>query len=515
MAARAMASKRKPGGRRKGPAGAGPRAMTGLQGQRLQQAARAHAAGDLAYAESLYRALLAEKVRQPQLFNNLALVCLQSGREAEAMQLLKQALAIAPRYPDARMHLAALYERQGRHGQAIKCYERLLSEHSGMHVARYLLGNLLKAEGRMEEAQAQYLKVLAQKPDYTQAHFTYAGLHRYEAPDDTHLADMLALFDGGTLDADGRINLAFALSKAFEDLGEYERAFHYLQQGNGLRYSKYDYGIEGDRELVDNIIESFSAGAVRSLEVPGEPSGRPIFIVGMPRSGTTLVERILASHGEVYGAGELQQLYALGVERFMKVSGRVRFEPLDRYPSGAWKSLGGEYIAQTAALGGDAARFTDKLPMNFMMIGLIRFALPNARIVHCVRDPRATCLSIYKQSFSTENYRFAYDLRTIAQFHKLYQRLMDHWRQVFPGAIYDIEYEALTREPEREIRALLEACGLEFQEACLDFHRSEGAVRTASFSQVRRPMYDSSVELWKRYEAWLGPLFDELGLAGG
>lgn len=484
--------------------------MTGLQGQRLQQAVRAHAAGDLAYAESVYRALVAEKVRQPELFNNLALVCLQSGREAEATTLLKQALAIAPRFPDARMHLAALYERQGLNEQAMKCYERLLAEHSGMHVARYLLGNLLKAEGRMQEAQAHYLKVLAQKPDYTQAHFTYSGLHRYAQPDDPHLADMLALHEAGTLEAEGRIHLAFALSKAFEDLGDYERAFRYLEEGNGLRYRKYQYGIEGDRELFDNIIGTFNESAIRSLDVPGEESARPIFIVGMPRSGTTLVERILASHSEVYGAGELHELYALGIERFMKVSGQVRFEPLDRYPEGAWASLGEEYIAQTAALGGDAARFTDKLPMNFMMIGLIRFALPNAKIVHCVRDPRATCLSIYKQNFSTENYRFAYDLRTIAQFHKLYQRLMEHWRRVFPGDIYDIGYEALTREPEREIRALLEACGLEFQEACLDFHRSRGTVKTASFSQVRQPMYDSSIELWKRFEPWLGPLFEEL-----
>jgi tetratricopeptide (TPR) repeat protein len=509
-----MASRRKPGGRGRKPAGGGSRPLTGLQRQRLQQAARAHAAGDLAWAESVYRALVAENVRQPELFNNLGLVCLQSGREAEAMTLLKQALAIAPRFPDARMHLATLYERQGRNEQAIKCYERLLAEYPRMHVARYLLGNLLKAEGRMQEARARYLEVLEQKPDYTQAHFTYSGLHRYARPDDPHLADMLALHGAGTLEAEGRIHLAFALSKAFEDLGDYERAFRYLEEGNGLRFRKYQYGIEGDLELFDNIIETFNESAIRSLGVPGEKSARPIFIVGMPRSGTTLVERILASHGEVYGAGELHQLYALGVERFMKVSGQVRFQPLDRYPPGAWASLGGEYVAQTAALGGDAARFTDKLPMNFMLLGLIRLALPNAKIVHCVRDPRATCLSIYKQNFSTENYRFAYDLRTIAQFHKLYQRLMDHWRRVFPGDIYDIEYEALTREPEREIRALLESCGLEFQEACLDFHRSRGTVKTASFSQVRQPMYDSSVELWKRYEAWLGPLFEELERVG-
>ncbi|MEJ2399882.1 MAG: sulfotransferase [Xanthomonadales bacterium] len=484
--------------------------MTDTQNLHFRQALQAHTAGDLAFAESVYRGLLADRVRQPQVFNNLALICMQTDREREALQLLKTALRVAPRFPDARMHLAALYERQGRTDRALQCYERLLSEQPGLYVARYLAANLLKAEGRMEEAKDHYRTVLAQKPDYTQAHFTYAGLHRYERSDDPHLAEMRALYDADALETDGRIQLAFALAKAYEDLEDYGRAFRYLEAGNGLRYRKYAYDIEGDRELFDNIIETFSPDAVRALQVPGQASERPIFIVGMPRSGTTLVERILASHSDVCAGGELDYLYALGVARFLRVSGQVRFEPLDRYPREAWASVGREYLEKIDRLDDGAARVTDKLPMNFMMIGLIRFALPEAKIVHCVRDPRATCLSIYKQNFNTENYRFAYDLRTVAQFHKLYQRMMDHWRRVFPGAIHDIEYEALTREPERQIRDLLSACGLDWQPACLEFHRGRGVVRTASYSQVRQPLYDSSVTLWKRYEAYLGPLFDEL-----
>lgn len=506
-----MAKKRKNRPGRK-PAGAErrPRPMTPAQALRFRQAGQAHAAGDLAFAESVYRGLLAEKVRQPQLFNNLALVCSATGRDAEAVDLLQKALAVDPGYPDARMHLGALYERQGRIDRAVKQYERLLSAQPGNYVARYLLANLYKARGDLAEASSQYLKVLEQKPDYTQAHFTYAGVHTYTGPDDPHLAAMIDLYRGGTVTGDGRIHLAFALAKAFEDLGDHARAFEHLEQGNTLRSRKYDYSIEGDRELVENIIEAFSVEAVRALDVPGQASDRPIFIVGMPRSGTTLVERILASHSEVYGGGELEHLFALGVSRFLRGSGQVRFAPLASYPGDAWASLGAAYLARIDQLDSRSGRLTDKLPMNFLMIGLIRIALPNAKIVHCVRDPRSTCLSIYKQNFSTENYRFAYDLRAVAGYYRLYARLMAHWQRVFPGAIYDVEYESLVRDPERQIRALLAACDLEWQPSCLDFHRSDGAVKTASFSQVRRPMYESSLKLWERYAAYLGPMFEEL-----
>lgn len=484
--------------------------ISSQQNFRLQQAVQAQSAGKLAFAESAYRALIAENVKIPELFNNLAMICTQSARHGEAQSLLKRALAIDPRFPDARMHLATVYEQSGKTEQAVDCYQRLISDHPKMFVARYLLANLLKAQGKLEEAVTHYKKIMEQQPGYTQAHFTYSGVHNYKDVSDPHITSMLGLYQKNSLGTDNRIHLAFALAKAFEDIKDYPQAFHYLKAGNDLRYKKYNYTIESDEELIDNIIKTFSREALKDLTINAEVSDRPIFIVGMPRSGTTLVEKILASHTDVFGAGELDYLYSLGVSQFLGTSNHFQFRPLDTYSKDIYESVGKVYLEKINLLNEHAGRITDKLPFNFMMIGLIKIALPNARIIHCVRDARDTSLSIYKQNFATENYRFAYDLKTVGQFHKLYQKVMKHWHQVMPGAIYDIEYESLTQNPEHEIRNLLSACDLEWQEACLNFDQSEGMVKTASFYQVRQPMYTSSVKLWEQYKDFLGPLLNEL-----
>ncbi len=249
------------------------------------------------------------------------------------------------------------------------------------------------------------------------------------------------------------------------------------------------------------------------VQINPETSNRPIFIVGMPRSGTTLVEKIIASHSDVYGAGELDYIFALGTRLFLKESALYQFGPLENYSKQAFESFGKTYLEKIALLDSQTRRLTDKMPFNMMMIGLIRIALPNARIIHCVRDARDTCLSIYKQNFTTGNYRFAYDLKTIGQFHKEYQLLMDHWHKVLPDAIYDVNYEALTHDPEVEIRKLLAACDLEWQDDCLSFNKNAGIVKTASAFQARQPMYTSSVKLWEKYKDFLRPLLDELDAA--
>ena len=230
----------------------------------------------------------------------------------------------------------------------------------------------------------------------------------------------------------------------------------------------------------------------------------------MPRSGTSLVEKILASHTAVYGAGELHNLFALGARYFLRESGNFRFRALDTYAPEIFETVGNAYIEQIAALNSGASRVTDKLPFNFMMAGLIRIALPNAKIIHCVRDAKDNCLSIFKQNFTTANYRFAYNLKTMAQFHNQYRKLMRHWHKTMPGAIYDVCYESLARQPEQEIRKLLEACDLDFQDSCVSFEKTEAVVKTASAFQVRQPMYTSSVGLWEKYGQFLGPLLDEL-----
>jgi len=407
--------------------------------------------------------------------------------------------------PDAALELARSHERMGRTDQAMDAYRRIVRCWPAHIPARYLLGNLLKAEGRFGEAEALYAQIMAERPDYAQAHFTYAGIHRYRERTDPHIATMLALLDSGALPADKRILLAFALGKAFEDLRDYREAFRHFELGNRLRRGTFHYDIRTDAELIGNIIATFNREDVARLQVKGAASNRPIFVVGMVRSGTSLVEKILASHPAVHGAGELEHAFALGVSLFLDPSLHYQFRPLHAYPASAFEAFGTTYLARIDALETRAPRVVDKLPFNMMMIGLIRAALPNATIIHCVRDPRDTCLSIYRQNFATDNYRFAYELESIGQFHNLYRRLMRPWHDVYPGVIHDVRYESLLTDPESEIRKLLAACDLAWDDACLRFHATPGRVTTASFYQVRQPMYADSVGAWQHYREFLQP----------
>ncbi|MDH3941623.1 MAG: tetratricopeptide repeat protein, partial [Xanthomonadales bacterium] len=278
-------SKKKNKSRRKVRQPARPRqTLTGPQNLRLQQAVQAQSAGNLAFAESAYRTLITENVKIPQVYNNLGLVYNQTGRQEKALKLFKMALSLDPRFVDARMHLATAYEQAGETDKAVHCYQQVLAHHPGNFVARYQMANQLKAQGKLEEAIAHYRKIMQQNPGYTQAHFTYSGVHKYENASDPHIVAMLELYQNGALGVDHKIHLSFALAKAFEDLKDFPQAFHYLKTGNDLRYKKYQYTVDSDEELISNIIETFSAEAMSGLDIRGESSDRPIFIVGMPRS---------------------------------------------------------------------------------------------------------------------------------------------------------------------------------------------------------------------------------------
>jgi len=486
------------------------RVLTPQQNFRLQQAIQAQSAGNFAFAEAEYRSLIAERIKTPQIFCKLATICAQSARRAEANSLWKQALAVSPRFLEAQMNLADGLQQTGKLEQAEKLYRRIISDHSQLVAAKYLLANLLKSKGIFSEASELYQQVMEQQPAYTQAHFSYSSIHRYRDIADPHIGLMLEVNQKSGLTNENKIHLAFALAKAFENIGDYPQAFKYLKSGNDLRYTEFNYQVDSDRDLIQSIIKSFNNEAMSRLQINPQTSNRPIFIVGMPRSGTTLVEKIISSHADVYGAGELDYIFALGSRLFLKESLHFQFDSLESYPKSSFELFGKTYLEKIDLLDGQCSRMTDKMPFNMMMIGLIKIAMPNAKIIHCVRDARDNCLSIYKQNFTTGNYRFAYDLRTVGQFHNQYQLLMKHWHEVLPGEIYDLNYEALTQNPEAEIRKLLEACDLEWQEECLNFDKSAGVVKTASAYQARQPMYTSSVMLWEKYQEFLQPLLDEL-----
>ena len=546
----------------------------------LLKAEKATSEGNIALAETEYRRLISNKIKLPQVYSQLALICAQTNRITEAKALWGFALELSPNFPHALLglgdickfernynkaisyyqkaissdpkiasahlnlsvsylqigmlnesersclialellpnyiqaqdHLGQIYVTKGSLKQAESLYKKQLKENNQNIKALYSLGNIFKSQGKLEQAKSNYQKAFSLYPEYTQAHFTYASIHKYSDNSDSHISLMLEEYKKPNLPLENKIQLSFALAKAYEDLKNYTVSFTYLETGNRLRHAKSNYTIDSDKAFIENIKKVFTKENVENLTINSQTSKKPIFIIGMPRSGTTLVEKILASHSQVYGAGELEHFFKLSTANFLTEKTNYLFESLTYYSNESFENIGRSYLEHIELLTNEADFVTDKLPFNMLMLGFIRIAFPNAKIIHCVRNAKDNCLSIFKKNFTTDNYRFAYNLKTLGQFHKLYQSLMKHWHSNFPGAIYDVEYESLIKSPEKEIKNLIAACDLNWEESCLNFHQTDAVIKTASAYQVRQPIYDTSVGLWKEYEANITDLLDELEL---
>jgi hypothetical protein len=305
--------------------------------------------------------------------------------------------------------------------------------------------------------------------------------------------------------------LHFGLAKAYDDIGERERGFAHLLRGNSAKRCQIEYDEAATLSAFDRIAEVFTPELLATRQNLGDPSPTPVFIVGMPRSGTTLVEQTLASHHAVFGAGERREM-AMGVLRLRtERPGAAGFpEAVVTMTGEAFRRLGADYVAALRPLAPDAVRITDKMPGNFAYLGLIRMVLPNARIIHLVRDPVDTSLSCFSKLF-TDGMAYSYDLAELGRYHRTYQRLMAHWRSVLPGnALLEVEYEALVEDFEAQARRLVAHCGLEWDPACLEFYKTSRPVQTASMTQVRQPIYRSSVGRWRPDAALLQPLLEAL-----
>ena len=361
--------------------------------------------------------------------------------------------------------------------------------------------------GRFDEARVCFRRAMALQPEYSARYcFLIAQVSRFSEPDDD-LRHMEALHAKSAADSDDRMLLAFALGRAFDQLGDFDRAFDYLDEGNRIAGARHPF-VAGS-VAVEPLTSVFDT-AFRDRMTGTRPDGPlPILIAGLPRSGSTLVEQILASHSTVSGGGELGSLRRLSFAAAERLGGafpeafRAAGPPdLDR--------VGREYVRELAGLAGGRACVTDKSLGAIPFIGVIATALPDLRIVHCRRDFRDQGLSCYQHFFGPQQ-RFSYDLRNIAAYFRSRETLIQHWRQLFPGRILTLQYEALVADPGTQIRALLDFCGLPFEPACLAFHETERAVRTFSLTQVREPVYTSSVGRWKNYERQLEPLIEALG----
>jgi tetratricopeptide (TPR) repeat protein len=458
-------------------------------------------------AATAFRRAVALKPDYPDALINHSGALRRAGRAAEALAPGARALELKPGYPEAHVNLGNLLEELGRGEEAIAAYRRAIELNPTFTEAYNALGIAYQELGRASEAIAAVDQALAIEPGSAHAWRIRSGLKSFERgdPDIDSMEALLSTAQGlGLLD---RMRLEFALGKAWMDVGDAGHAFAHLNAGNRLRRDSLSYDARADVARIEAIAAAFSPDLMRRYAGLGDPSQLPIFIVGMPRAGTTLIEQILASHPDVHGGGELTQLGAL-IDEASSFGGVLYGYPqlLSHLTSERLAQLGGAYCEQIASLALGRRRVTDKTPANFLYAGLIHLMAPNGRIIHCRRDPRDTCLSCYTTLFSSGQ-RFTYDLGELGAYYRSYAGLMDLWRELLPPDRFtEVRYEAVVADLEGEARRLVAFCGLEWDEACLDFHKTERQVRTASANQVRQPLYRGSVGRWERYADHLAPL---------
>ena len=434
--------------------------------------------------------------------NNLGAALNDLGKTEEAVSSLTKALQIQPNLAEAHSNLGVALNELGKPEEAVSSLTRALQIKPDFAEAHINLGTTLNDLGQPDEAAASYNRALQINPAYAKAHRFLSTVKKFQ-DGDLQIQQMIQLVDQNNLPDEDRIHLNFALAKAHEDIGDYDRAFSYLMEGNRLRKEELNYDISSARASFANIKAAFSMD-VPTLSVLEESESakgqQPVFVLGMPRSGTTLVEQILASHSQVYGAGELV-LLGQSINSIEWISTRPSSDQLH--------SIRQSYLSGLTKIGVSEPYITDKMPVNLLWIGFIIAAIPEARIVHVKRDARATCWSNFKHIFGKGN-GFACDLQDVSEYYKMYIDLMAFWHDKFPGRVYDLNYEALTEHQEDETRKLFEYIGLNWEDQCLEFHKTKRAVQTASVTQVRQKMYQGSSDEWRKYEKHLGSMVELL-----
>ena len=406
--------------------------------------------------------------------------------------------------------LGMLYTQLERREEAVACYERAAALEPDRAKHYYNIAALQRSLVDVGRAETNFDRAIELDPADWEAIKVRSELRR-QTPDNNHVAALEAMLDDGIADPRGEMHVCYALAKELEDFGEWERSFGYLKRGADKRRSVMRYDVQRDIDTMAGIRETFTA-ELFAAPTTGSDNDEAIFIVGMPRTGTTLVERILGSHSAVYSAGELGNFATVLMQQVRaRVKGPQppRDELVQLSASIDFAALGDAYIESTRPFTGKTPRFIDKLPLNFLYVGLIRLALPNAKIINVRRHPLDTCYAVYKQLF-VDAYPFSYDLEELARYYAAYDRLMRHWSTALPGAVCTIEYETLVEDFEPEVRRLLAHCGLAFEDACLRFHENRAASTTASTVQVRQPVYRSSVGKWREYRRQLAPLIAKL-----
>jgi Flp pilus assembly protein TadD len=501
--------------------------------------------GRMDEAETACRRAIALRPRFPEAHNNLGNILFDQGKLGDAEKTLRQALALRPHFAEAMSNLGNTLHKLGRLVEAETAYRQAVTWKPDAAEAHYNFGNLLVEQDRLTEAEAAYRHAIALKPDFADAHnglgaalkflgrfadarrsverslqlsprntsylLNLSELKNFDTgdPDLASLEELASTIE--SLPIKQQIDLHFALAKAYDDLGRHDRTMRHLLTGNALMRAQIPYDEAFTLREFDRIEAVFTPELMRTFAGAGHPSSLPVFIVGMPRSGTTLIEQIIASHPQAFGGGELSTLNALAA-RIGAVAGSAgpfpdtmaHIQPHDLERAGA------HYVAEITRMAPNAVRITDKMPSNFRLAGLIQLISPNARMIHAVRDPLDTCFSCFSKLFANGQYQ-TFDLAELGRYYRRYQRMMDHWRRVLPaGRIMDVRYEDLVTDLEGQARRIVAYCGLEWDDRCLAFHNTDRAVHTASAVQVRQPIYRNALGRAQPFRAFVQPLLDAL-----
>ncbi len=508
-----------------------------------------HQRGELDEAARWFREALQVRPTDAELHFRLAMVLMGLGRPSEALEHFRETTRLRPDSPEAWNNLGNVLLLQGKPAEAIPCYRQAVRLRPDYGEACLNLGNALRQDDRLSEGLQWYREAVRLRPTHPKAHnnLAVALLELGEAQEaETHLRECLkyspasaqalctlainglykatdpspdelrARLAQGRLAPPEAAQLHFALAHLLDRAGQHNEAFTHLHEANRLRRDLARQAGEAfdpaaHSRLIDRLIGTFTPASFERVRGWGVDTDLPVFVVGMPRSGSSLVEQILSNHPDVAGAGELHEIPRLAVS----LPGRLHAEEpypecLSRLESVAARQLADGYLTRLRELVGTARRITDKMLENFLHLGLIATLFPQARVIHCQRDPLDTCVSCYFQQFRGLNYTA--DLDDLGHYYREYQRLMAHWRAVLPLPLLDVVYEELVADPEAGSRRLVEFCGLDWDDRCLRFHENPRPVRTVSKLQVRRPIYGSSVGRWQRYATHLTPLCRALGL---
>jgi tetratricopeptide (TPR) repeat protein len=460
-------------------------------------------------AETYYRQALKLVPDYAEAHNNLGNVLREQKRYAEATECYRQALALNPNCAEAHYNIGNVHKDQDHYQEAEAGYRKALEARPHYPEAHNKLGNALKEQGRMEEAAVAFENAIELKPDFIKAHFSLSAIKTYRE-DDAHVPLLEGLADrvGGVSD-DMRMRYWFTMGKMREDLGRADASFAAYKAGNDLKRKSLHWDDTAEDDVLQRMKAVFSKEFFEKRPKPTHAGKAPIFIVGMPRSGTSLLEQILATHPGVYGAGELTEMLK-AVTAAMPEANALKFPEavLDFTPED-FKRVGENYIDAVWKLSPDAERITDKMPSNFYFVGMIYLLLPHAKVIHAMRDPMDSCFSCYSRLFNENNLAFSYDLETLGRYYGRYINLMQHWHAVLPpGTILDMRYEDMVADTETQARRLLEYLDLPWDETCLDFHKNKRPVKTASAAQVRKPIYKTSLARWEPFREHLAPLLD-------